>query len=204
MYFVRKIGALSLVALVSVPGVSLADVTDAQIVTSKAYVDAGDNARVPINQGAENANKVMRVDATGNVATQTVDAAVTENSANLVTSGAVYTIAATKQDTLTFDDTPTENSVNPVKSGGVYSYAVAKNQGTENANKGLVVGADGNLALGQILQEVGTDTLVGDGYFVNSVSVDDDGKTINVERTTIMVPLTSTESPTGFASIWLQ
>ena len=68
------------------------------------------------------------------------DSVPTENSTNMVSSGAIYdaldlkadksttytktevdTALATKQDTLTIDNSPTENSTNLVKSGGVYA-----------------------------------------------------------------------------------
>lgn len=61
--------------------------------------------------------------------TLTVDSAPTENSTNPVQSGGVYTALAGKEDTLTFDDAPTNNSDNPVKSGGIYT-ALGQKQDT--------------------------------------------------------------------------
>ena len=55
-----------------------------------------------------------------------VDTAPTQNSSNLIDSGAVYAALATKQNNLTFDNAPTANSNNPVKSGGVKSALDAK------------------------------------------------------------------------------
>lgn len=52
---------------------------------------------------------------------KSVTDAVTQNSTALITSGAVYSGLASKQNKLTFDSTPTSGSSNPVTSGGVYS-----------------------------------------------------------------------------------
>lgn len=49
-----------------------------------------------------------------------VSSVVTQDDANAVSGGAVYTALQDKQDKLTFDATPTEDSLNPVTSGGVY------------------------------------------------------------------------------------
>jgi hypothetical protein len=51
----------------------------------------------------------------------TFDSAPTASSSNPVTSGGVYTALQAKQNNLTFDSTPTSGSSNPVTSGGVYS-----------------------------------------------------------------------------------
>ena len=51
----------------------------------------------------------------------TFDSAPTSASNNPVTSGGVYTALQAKQNNLTFDSTPTNGSSNPVTSGGVYS-----------------------------------------------------------------------------------
>ena len=51
----------------------------------------------------------------------TFDSAPTASSSNPVTSGGVYTALQAKQNNLTFDSTPTNGSSNPVTSGGVYS-----------------------------------------------------------------------------------
>lgn len=48
-----------------------------------------------------------------------VDNVETEDSQNLITSGAVYSALALKQNTLVFDVTPTLNSNNPVTSDGI-------------------------------------------------------------------------------------
>ena len=56
----------------------------------------------------------------------TFDNSPTEDSANPVKSGGVYTALGNKQDTLTFDNSPTENSTNPVKSGGIYTALAGK------------------------------------------------------------------------------
>ena len=50
----------------------------------------------------------------------TFDDSPTQDSANPVKSGGVYTALSGKQNTLTFDGTPTENSTNPVTSGGIW------------------------------------------------------------------------------------
>ena len=59
----------------------------------------------------------------------TFDSAPTASSSNPVTSGGVYTALQAKQNNLTFDSTPTNGSSNPVTSGGVYS-AINAVQGT--------------------------------------------------------------------------
>ena len=56
----------------------------------------------------------------------TFDNLPTEDSANPVKSGGIYTALGNKQDTLTFDNSPTENSTNPVKSGGIYTALAGK------------------------------------------------------------------------------
>ena len=56
----------------------------------------------------------------------TFDNLPTEDSANPVKSGGIYTALGNKQDTLTFDNSPTENSTNPVKSGGIYTALGSK------------------------------------------------------------------------------
>ena len=55
-----------------------------------------------------------------------VDSAVTSGSGNPVSSGAVSTALAGKQDTLTFDQVPTDGSTNPVESNGVYDALAGK------------------------------------------------------------------------------
>ena len=71
----------------------------------------------------------------------TFDNLPTEDSANPVKSGGIYTALGNKQDTLTFDNSPTENSTNPVKSGGIYTALAGKedkltfdSSPTENSN----------------------------------------------------------------------
>lgn len=54
------------------------------------------------------------------------DAAPTEDSANPVTSGGVFTALAGKQNTLTIDAQPTLDSTNPVQSGGTASALALK------------------------------------------------------------------------------
>lgn len=88
-------------------------------------------------------------------------------------------------------------------------------QGDTNAGKGLVVNASGNLALANILQAIGTPTNVisngagtNDGYVVKNVAVNADGKTIDVTRDTVKVPVASgapsSNTPTSFAEVWIQ
>lgn len=92
---------------------------------------------------------------------------------------------------------------------------VSIGQGTgtnnENVGKGLVVNASGNLALANILQAIGTPTnsiTANDGYVVKSVAVNTDGKTIDVVRDTVKVPVASgapsSNTPTSFAEVWIQ
>ena len=55
-----------------------------------------------------------------------VDSEVTSGSGNPVSSGAVSTALAGKQDTLTFDQVPTDGSTNPVESNGIYDALAGK------------------------------------------------------------------------------
>lgn len=57
----------------------------------------------------------------------------TNGSADAITSGAVYTALAGKQNTLTFDSAPVENSSNPVTSGGLYTMKANLEQAIEAA-----------------------------------------------------------------------
>lgn len=101
----------------------------------------------------------------------TFDDEPTEDSTNPVTSGAVYTALATKQDTLTVDSAPTENSTNPVQSGGVYTALAGKedtltfdNAPTNNSNNPVKSGGI-YTALGQK-----QDTLTFDGTYSASTN----------------------------------
>lgn len=113
------------------------------------------------------------------------------------------------------DTTPTQSSNNLVISGGVYDYAVPVHYGvgtdSANVNKGLIVNSSGNLALANILQAIGSPTTsitANDGYVVKSVVVNADGKTIDVTRDTVKIPVAagapSTNTPTAFAEVWVQ
>ena len=146
----KKLAFISLAAIMA----SFAASADT-IVTSKTYVDAQDNLRVPINQGVgtNNANvgKTLVVNGQGNLelgtvsgllpsgsnnqilqhngttwVAETMDSTPTASSTNPVTSGGVATALGGKQDTLTFDSTPTASSTNPVTSGGVKTYVDGK------------------------------------------------------------------------------
>lgn len=57
---------------------------------------------------------------------QSKDTTPTSGSTNAITSGAVHTALAGKQNNLSFDSTPTQNSSNPVTSGGVYNAIAGK------------------------------------------------------------------------------
>ena len=57
---------------------------------------------------------------------QSKDTTPTSGSTNAITSGAVHTALAGKQNNLSFDSTPTQNSSNPVTSGGVYNALAGK------------------------------------------------------------------------------
>ena len=119
------------------------------------------------------------------------------------------------------DTTPTQSSNNMVTSGGVYDYAVPVHYGvgTDSANvgKGLIVNSSGDLALSNILQAIANPTTAitngsvsssNDGYVVRSVVVNADGKTINVTRDTVKIPVAagapSSSTPTDFAEVWVQ
>lgn len=94
--------------------------------------------------------------------------APSSGSPNLITSGAVHTALAGKQNNLTFDAAPTENSSNPVTSGGLYTMKANLEQAiadaevnitgaattivTNNllANRALVSNADGKVAVSDV------------------------------------------------------
>ena len=119
------------------------------------------------------------------------------------------------------DTTPTQSSNNMVTSGGVYDYAVPVHYGagtnSANVGKGLIVDSSGDLALSNILQAIANPTTAitngavsssNDGYVVRSVVVNADGKTINVTRDTVKIPVAagapSSSTPTDFAEVWVQ
>ncbi len=92
--------------------------------------------------------------------TLTFDSAPTSASSNPVTSGGVYAALAGKQATLSFDATPTLDSTNPVTSGGVYSSLSGK-QDNISAGTGLTLsGATVNHASSITAGSVGSATLV--------------------------------------------
>lgn len=87
----------------------------------------------------------------GTAAAKDSTASVTENSTDLVESGAVYEGLAGKQDTLTFDSVPTDGSQNPVTSAGVKNaidatvarvYKPAGNKAVADMVSGLLVAAN--------------------------------------------------------------
>ena len=92
--------------------------------------------------------------------TLTFDSTPTSASSNPVTSGGVYAALAGKQATLSFDATPTLDSTNPVTSGGVYSSLSGK-QDNISAGTGLALsGATVNHASSITAGSVGSATLV--------------------------------------------
>lgn len=95
------------------------------IVTSKTYVDARDDLRVPINQGVgtNNANvgKTLVVNGQGNLELGTVSGLLPSGSNNQILQHNGTTWVAE-----TMDSTPTASSTNPVTSGGVYTAVDAK------------------------------------------------------------------------------
>lgn len=206
MYYLRKLGGFSLVALLAVvPSLAFADT----IVTSQAYVDMQDNLKVDKDQGTANAGKALVVNASGVVEPGTIDALPAGTAANQVLQ---YTNNAWTPTNI--DTTPTTGHNQPVTSGGVATALDGKvdvAQGTANTGKGLVVNASGNLALANILQAIGTPTnsiTANDGYVVKNVAVNADGKTIDVTRDTVKVPVASgapsSNTPTSFAEVWIQ
>jgi hypothetical protein len=66
--------------------------------------------------------------------TLTVDEEPTEDSANMLSSGAVFNALSGKQDMLTVDGAPTEGSTNPVASGGVYTALAGKQDKIQSAS----------------------------------------------------------------------
>ena len=114
------------------PG-DLDNTTNLNYVTSKKYVDrvvtnatANVAGKVNTNQGVDNVNKYLQVNASGNLELQSMDQAPTESSNKAVTSGAVYTALAGKQDNLTVDTEPTSGSAAFVTSGTVYTALAGK------------------------------------------------------------------------------
>lgn len=116
----KKIAFISLAAIMT----SLAASADT-IVTSKTYVDARDDLRVPINQGVgtNNANvgKTLVVNGQGNLELGTVSGLLPSGSNNQILQHNGTTWVAE-----TMDSTPTASSTNPVTSGGVYTAVDAK------------------------------------------------------------------------------
>ena len=92
----------------------------------------------------------------------------TNGSEDAITSGAVYTALAGKQNTLTFDSAPVENSSNPVTSGGLYTMKANLEQAISEAkvnitgaattivsnnllaSRALVSNADGKVAVSDV------------------------------------------------------
>ena len=162
--------------------------------------------------GTNNANvgKALIVDSSGDLALGDVDA-LPAGSANQVIQ---YNGTNNTWDAVTMDTTPTDSSNKPVTSGGVYDAVNGKvdiAQGSANAGKGLVVDSGGDLALANILQAINSATnnlTSGDGYVVKAVTLNSDNKTIDVTRDTVKLPVSSgapsSNTPSGFAEIWVQ
>ena len=131
-----------------------------------------------------NGKVVTATDNAGSVNYKAIDSNVTDSSENLITSGGVY------------------NALN-----GKVDVA----QGSANAGKGLVVDSGGDLALANILQAINSATnnlTSGDGYVVKAVTLNSDNKTVDVTRDTVKLPVSSgapsSNTPSGFAEIWVQ
>ena len=73
-------------------------------------------------QNTVTADGVLVGDGIGGISAAVFDDAPTEDSDNLIASGAVKSALDEKQDALTFDTVPTEESANPVTSGGIKAY----------------------------------------------------------------------------------
>lgn len=204
MYYLRKFGGFSLVALLAViPSLAFANT----IVTSQTYVDMQDNLKINKDQGSENAGKALVVNASGVVEPGTIDALPAGTAANQVLQ---YTNNAWTPTNI--DTTPTAGHNQPVTSGGIATALGGKvdvAQGSGNAGQGLIVNSSGNLALANILQAINsTDSITAsDGYVVKSVTTTDN-KTVTVVRDTVKIPVASgapsSNTPTAFAEVWVQ
>lgn len=220
MYYLRKIGGLSFVALIAaVPSLAFADTT----LTSQAYVDMMDATKVNIDQGTgtnnENVGKALIVGNDGIVtlgdAGQTYSASdgVTLTGTNFTNSGVRSVATGSTDGTVSVNTNGTAAEV--AVAGWANKVDVA--QGSGNAGKGLVVNSSGNLALANILQSIANPTTSitngatasnNDGYVVRSVVVNADGKTIDVTRDTVKIPVAagapSSNTPSDFAEVWVQ
>lgn len=70
--------------------------------------------------------QIWTSDGSGQGVWKSKDTAPTSGSTNAITSGAVYTELAKKQNVLTFDSSPASGSSNPVTSGGVFTALEGK------------------------------------------------------------------------------
>ena len=173
--------------------------------------------------GTNNANvgKALIVGNDGNVTlgeagqTYTASDGVTLTGTNFTNSGVRSVATGSTAGTVSVNTNGTAAEV--AVAGWSGKVDVAQGVGTNNANvgKGLIVNSSGNLALANILQAIGTPTNVisngagtNDGYVVKSVAVNADGKTIDVVRDTVKVPVAagapSSNTPTAFAEVWVQ
>lgn len=170
--------------------------------------------------GTNNANvgKALVVGNDGNVTlgeagqTYTASDGVTLTGTNFTNSGVRSVATGSTAGTVSVNTNGTAAEV--AVAGWSGKVDVAQGVGTNNANvgKGLIVNSSGNLALANILQAInGTPTnniTATDGYVVKSLAVNADGKTIDVVRDTVKVPVAagapSSNTPTAFAEIWVQ
>lgn len=261
MYYLRKFGGFSMVALLAVvPSLAVANT----IVTSQTYVDmqdaldeklsnklngtattgqkigdlaAGSAAgqdqvmypsaaavkeyavKIAQGTGTNNANvgKALVVGNDGNVTlgnagqTYTASDGVALTGTNFTNSGVRSVATGSTAGTVSVNTNGTAAEV--AVAGWTNKVDVAQGVGTNNANvgKGLIVNSSGNLALANILQAIGTPTnsiTANDGYVVKNVAVNADGKTIDVTRDTVKIPVAagapSSNTPTAFAEVWVQ
>lgn len=169
--------------------------------------------------GTNNANvgKALVVGNDGNVTlgdagqTYTASDGVTLTGTNFTNSGVRSVATGSTAGTVSVNTNGTAAEV--AVAGWSGKVDVAQGVGTNNANvgQGLIVNSSGNLALANILQEIGTPTnsiTANDGYVVKNVAVNADGKTIDVTRDTVKIPVASgapsSNTPTAFAEVWVQ
>ncbi len=165
--------------------------------------------------GTNNANvgKALVVGNDGNVTlgnagqTYTASDGVALNGTNFTNSGVRSVATGSTAGTVSVNTNGTAAEV-PVAG---WSGKVDVAQGSGNSGKGLIVNSSGNLALANILQAIGTPTnsiTANDGYVVKNVAVNADGKTIDVTRDTVKIPVAagapSSNTPTAFAEVWVQ
>lgn len=115
------------------------DETDVAIAAAVGNLDSSDS-----EETGKYVTAVSETDGIITVSKEAGDTTPTSASEKMITSGAVFTALAGKQDTLTFDAAPTSNSSNPVTSAGVYTALSTKVNASAIGSSGGVAELDAN------------------------------------------------------------